>query len=508
MNKQKYGVIKMKKANDEFAPGIKSKNEYGDFSDLSPSDRIKLIIQKHLARRAGKHYDIRLGNEDTGLVSFSTKKEPPIPRPEDKGVKRLLIQQPLHEFDYKDFEGEIESGYGAGKVEKVSEEDVLISEAGKDKLLFTTMGRYPERFVLIRPRQFMNKEWLLQNITPTEFPPPKRTYINIKSKDVEKEFNKITSSDTIEAKVDGALGIFKILKDKLEILSHRKSKRINRPIFYTEKFFGYFPKLTKKSDLFDDTIFLGEVYAVKQDEDGNEVPLSPNELSGILNSTLKNALDYIEDNNIKFKSYVFDVIRFRGKDIDWNKVPYSERLKMVQSLVNELNKNFDEKKFREPVFVFGKDKAKELWEKLKKDRKLYTDGIIIWPEYGKPKKLKFFDEVDVYIRDIIPEERTSEERKEMAGKILWSFTPDGEIVGAVGTGMDHRLKEDMLKNPEEYIGRVMRLKFLEKTKDGRLRNPVFISLHEEKTAGFEIKELKIKRWNLIDFKNLISNLKI
>lgn len=489
---------------NQFAPGIKSKEDYGDIETLSPGQISKLIVQKHLAERAGKHYDVRIGNEEVGLISFSTKKEP-FPPPGSK-EKRLFIRQPLHDYEYKDFEGEISEGYGKGKVEKVSEEDVLISEVGRNKLIFTTLGRYPERFLLFKPKKFGKEvDWLLINITPTEYPPEKRNYININHEDIEKEMDKITNSDTIEAKIDGALGVFKILKDKLEILSHRKSKRVNRPIFYTEKFFGYFPLLKNKRELYNDTVFVGEVYAVKKDEDGEYVPIPPAELSGILNSTLKNALEYIKDNDIKFKAYVFDVLRFKGKDIDWDKVPYPERLKMVQSLVNVLNEDIEGERFETPIYVFGKDKAKELFKKLKEDKRLYTDGIIIWPEYGKPKKLKFYDEVDVYIRAIIPEERKTEGRKEMAGKILWSFTPDGPIVGAVGTGMDHRLKEDMLKNPEEYIGRVMRVKFLEKTKSGALRNPVFIAMHEEKTASFEIKDIKIKPWDLLSLNEFEKN---
>jgi len=502
--------------NNKFAPGIPSKEEFGNIEDLSPSDIAKLVVQKHIARKAGKHYDIRIGTEKSNLISFATKKEPPLPPPKSESggifTKRLLVRQPLHEYSYKDFEGKIESGYGAGDVEKILEENVLVSDISKDKILFTTMGRYPERFLLFRPKKFGVDQWILMNITPTEYPPEKRKYITIEHDKIDKELEKLTDADTIEVKVDGALGVFNILKDKIEILSHRKSKRVNRPILYTEKFFGVFPKL-KEAKKFDDTIFLGEIFAVKVDEeDGSETPVSPSELSGILNSTLENALKYIKDNNIKFKAYVFDVLRYKGRDIDWSEVPYRERLKLVESLVNELNKDFrDGKKFMPPIYVFGKDKGKELWERLKNDKDfsdaLYKDGIVIWPELGRPKKIKFHDEVDVYIRQIIPEERTTEERAEMAGKILWSFTPDGPIVGVVGTGMDHALKEDMLKHPEEYIGRVMRVKFLEKTKKGRLRNPVFIAMHEEKTAGFEIKlnDIKLALWNINDLTKFLNN---
>lgn len=475
----------------EQAKGIPDRAYYGDIEkEFHPGDIFDLIIQEHRARKAGPHFDVRIGNKDTGLHSWVTKGDKPFPLPDGK---KLAIEQPVHSYKYKDFEGEIPSGYGAGTVRKYLEDSVLISDVDKDKIIFTTTGRYPERFALIRTD---DKNWLLINITPVEPVPPKRNYINVPHEEIANAINKITDSDTIEAKVDGALGVFKILKNRLEILSHRKSKISKRPIFYTEKFFGFFPKLENKN--LNDTVFVGEVYAVRETDEGEEQALSSNELSGILNSTLKNALDYIRSENIKFKAYVFDILRYKGKDIDWNEVPYSERLKMIESLTKELNQQFNDK-FQPPVYVFGKDKAWELWNKLKEDKRLYTDGIVIWPEKGKPKKLKFYDETDVYIVDIIPENSA----RGLAGGIVWSYTPNGEPMGIIGTGMDHKLKKDMLEHPEDYIGRVMKVKFLEKTKAGKLRAPVFISLHEEKTAGYELSGLEIKRWNLLDFSKIL-----
>lgn len=476
------------------AKGIPDRAYYGDIEkSFSPKDVVDLVIQKHLARRAGPHFDLRIGKgKETGLHSWVLKGTEALPFP---GGKKLAIEQPVHSYKYKDFEGEIASGYGAGFVEKYFSDKILISEVDKDKLLFTTTGKYPERFLLLRTD---DKKWLLINITPTKPPPEKRHYIVVDSDEIEEEFKKIKDTDTIQAKVDGALGIFNILKKRLEILSPRISKVTGRPIFYTEKFFGYFPKLPEdKAKKLNDTVFVGEIFAVKEDDEGKIMAIPPQELSGILNSSLKNALQYIKENNIKFKTFIFDVLRYKGKDIDWNEVPYHERLKMIESIVSQLNENFDDA-FSAPIMVFGKERAKELWEKLKKDKSLYTDGIIIWPEKGRPKKIKFYDEEDVYIVGIIPEDSD----RGMAGGIVWSYSPGGEPVGVIGTGMDFNLKKDMMEHPEDYIGRVVRVKFLEKTKKGKLRNPVFISLHEEKTAGYEVNEMFIKRWNLLDYHNL------
>lgn len=145
--------ILLKVAKDTFfAPGI----PYHKGTSEIPKTENKVFeyaVQKHLADRAGLHYDVRLGNPDTGVGhSFVVRT---MPKP---GEKILANQTVDHVIPYFDFVGRIKKGYGKGVVRRHSRGLVDIKSSSPEKITFITREDKPKKYSLVH---LDGKKWLM-----------------------------------------------------------------------------------------------------------------------------------------------------------------------------------------------------------------------------------------------------------------------------------------------------------------------------------------------------------
>ncbi len=111
-------------------------------------------VQKHNANRAGKHFDLRMGDAKSGTAYSWAMRYWPEP-----GEKRLAVRQPDHTVKYMDWEGTIPKGYGAGTVSIDKRSKASIHKSNQNKINFSVENK---PFTLIKTK---DNKWLLLNRT-------------------------------------------------------------------------------------------------------------------------------------------------------------------------------------------------------------------------------------------------------------------------------------------------------------------------------------------------------
>ena len=439
----------------EEAKGIADRKNYGDHQKLTAGTIADLVIQEHLADKAGPHFDYRIGNSDTGLISWATKH--PIPKP---GERISLFQQPVHNHDYKDFQGKIESGYGKGEVKTNTLGRVLITKVTPDSLQYTIADkRNPQRYVILKPEGWDN--WLLLNNTKTKPLPYDKEHLKTLDE------SEIPKGSIAQPKVDGAAAFTELGKNRAEVYSYRKHKETGDPIVHTERVFGKALQLDVPKNL-RGTVLRGELYG----ESGGK-SLEPQDLGGLLNANIENSLTAQKDKGVNLKQMIFDIKRFGNKEVS-SAMPYSERKKLIEQALAILPKD--------KYSIAPEKDAKKLLAEIKAGKNPLTqEGIVIHPPTGPAMKVKLVGEHDVHVTGIFSGEGKHEGRR--AGGFTYSLQPGGNDVGRVGTGISDNTREQLHLQPDEYKGRVARIKSQGQHRSGAHRAPSLIAFHEDKTAA-------------------------
>ena len=146
-----------------FAPGIPNKKDMGQLPPAPTEQEWDVNIQRHETEKAPTHHDLRLSPPNSDKA-FSWALPKGLPSP---GNKHLAVRTALHTKDYMGFSGEIEKGYGKGKVKSELEDKAEVLKSIPEKKIYFNLykGRDSERYMLMK---WQGKDWMLYNYTPTE----------------------------------------------------------------------------------------------------------------------------------------------------------------------------------------------------------------------------------------------------------------------------------------------------------------------------------------------------
>lgn len=470
----------------EFAPGIPAKRVIKPIpkvSEKSPNQEWTVSLSKHPAAVRGDHHDLRLVDQKGKAHSWAFQNIPP------PGKGTYAPQQATHTKAYalrkKPFT--IPPGYGAtrpgAKVEPKYVQPAEIISANKDRVHFLRHhGQETDEFILRRIAQPPNGQpmWTLNNATKTRQTREGKLLPDHKPKYKEISPDQIDLKDddqVMSPKLDGAHALVHFPDDKkmMRVFSYRPTARQSGLIEHTFKFPGF---QNRKAKGLKGTIIRAEVWGSKN---GRAIPA--NELGSILNSSVPRSRNIQRDRKIALNLTGIDVVRFRGKD--FSKKPYGEKMRVIQQAAKA-----SKGAVQSPIIARTTSEKRSLLNRIKAGKLPDTKEGVVLHELSKDApftKIKFKSDHDVYLRGVY-----STPGKEQAAGFTYSYEPDGPIAGRVGTGFSNKMRKDMFKSPEKYVGRVAKVRSQEKYKStsqlGALRAPAFKEWHIDRTPPELMKE--------------------
>lgn len=460
----------------EFAPGIPSKEQTHELPTVKSPTVWEFGIHEHLAKKRGPHFDLRLGDPDTGYAhSWALPTKWP-----KSGEMVWAIRQPTHTLKYMDFKGNIPSGYGAGDVNLKDRTKTEITLSKPDYISFNVYRSIgPEEYSL---KHIGGKVWKLTNKTLNRndhphLPDSKPTYKEMSVDEIPLSDNRYLMS----AKIDDAHNLFYFPEaDKqIRVLSYRSSKKNETGIIeHTHKVSDLFGKKTPKG--LGGTILRGGLYAMHP---STNKATEAHILGGLLNSDVWKSRKKQEVEG-QLVPVLYDVERYKGRDV--SKQSYAEKLRILKSIRQQVPE------FELPRMALTTEEKKELLHLIEHKKLPHTEeGVVLWDvtSGSAPIKAKFKNEHDVFIRGVFPGE--GKYKGKGVGGFTFSHTPTGPIVGRVGTGLSDKLRRHMHEHPGEYSGVVAVVEAQGKFSKGAFRAPSFKNFHLDKNSQSKLDTLAL-----------------
>ena len=431
-------------------PGLPNRQNFGNLQQLQPDKLYTLLRQLHKAKRAGLHTDVRIGNPYLGLLSWAAPKDLP-----QQGQKRLLIRQPLHTWNYKDFQGQIKSKYGKGTVKKLQQTPIVVIQNTPQKIKFTRANRRNAPiYTMVRTK---NGNWIT-TVKNHDEDPKVMTYNkqHFKQISLQQAADMLDKGSMAAPKLDGAGAIALVRKTGVDVYGVNKNKK-GKPIRYTQHI-GGLTNLNIPQHLVG-TMIRGQVVGQK---DGQV--LEPNQLAGLLNNTLQHNILNRQRRNINLGLVA---LALNQKGID--KYDPQKVKKFVQQL--------GIKKITTVPSITSKQQFnKQLQQMQNRQHPMTRQGFVIYPKEGRPLKAKLSRDADVVIRDIFKADTKQGQR---AGGFYYSLPGQEKVIGRVGSGIQHEVLKHMLANTQLYKNKIARIKVQDQYPSGAYRAPRFIAIRPE-----------------------------
>jgi len=435
-----------------FAVGIPERNKFTPMRKIKEPEMWDSVLHAHDAQRAGPHNDLRLHDPKTGVVYSFVVQHMPGP-----GQKMLAIRQQDHDESAMNFTGRIPKGqYGAGTIKKIFKEPIEITKSEDGKFSFVIhKGGGSERYTVIKPASFEDKNWLIINHTPTQsrgLPMEKAKYKELGLKHVKS----LNNNEVWAPKLDGAHNLFVLRRGKpIETFSYRKSKKSDKLIDHSYKT-DLYKSIAKTPGT---TILRGELIATK-----NGMPLQSSEISGMLNAgTLKSRA--LQQEKGKLVPYIFDVDRAGGRNTA--KLPYREKLQILKSI----NKIHPELKLV-PTANNLTDKQIMLSDIKAGVHPLTREGIVVYnKDEAIPYKIPFKKTTELRIIGFKKAKSGSKYEGKAVGGYIGQRSDRGASI-TVGSGLDDQTRQDMFHFPEKYVGSLATIEYKEELRSGKLRVPI------------------------------------
>lgn len=462
----------------EFAPGIPDKEVFKPVREVGkegPNEVWALSLSRHDARKAGKHYDLRLTDPETGDAHSWALPRASWPEP---GQKVLAVPQPTHTAEYAAREGEweISEGYGAGTVKSKMLEPAEVVEASPRKITFNLYGPGQRigQYSIIRTGNggdlLVNHSPVGRQVTGTggyAIPSSKMKYRETSFDNID-----VSSDDVMQAKIDGANVVVGLQAGKpARVFSYRESAK--QPVIeHTHRIPDWNQRQVPPG--LGGTVIRAELWG---ERGGRAIPAQ--ELGGLLNTDVWKSRLQQEARGIQLKLSPFDVEKYRGRDASG--MTWEEKRNVLQQAADSLGW------LHMPPTAVTPDEKKKLISEIESGWLPETsEGVVLFPKEGPPIKAKITPEYDGTITG------TFEGRGKYEGRGIGGFLVKDESTGVtnrVGGGLSDKLRRAAYEEPGLFKGLIAKIKSRGRFLGGKMRDPRFMEFHLDKNDPDKLEQV-------------------